>query len=60
MHALLLLLAISSPLWIPIAFAAYAVGRRRFNLKLLFAFLTVEAIALAVFVTMVRDAVPER
>jgi hypothetical protein len=60
MDALLLILAISSPFWVPIAFVAYAVGRRRFGLPLLFAMLTSEAIALAIFVKMASQAIPAR
>jgi hypothetical protein len=60
MDALLLLLAASSWLWVPIAFCAYAAGRRRFGLPLLFALLTAEAIALAIFAWLMADSVPER
>ena len=40
-------LVLSAPVWIPVVFAAYAIGRKQYGLKLLFALVTVEAIALA-------------
>ncbi|HEY1602117.1 MAG TPA: hypothetical protein VGG64_21120 [Pirellulales bacterium] len=36
-------------LWLPIVFAAYAIGRKRFGLRLVFAAVTAEAFALFVF-----------
>jgi hypothetical protein len=44
-------LLLSSPLWVPVAFFAYAVGRRQYSLQALFAFFILEAVSLAVAVT---------
>lgn len=44
-------LLVSSLLWVPVAFTAYAVGRRQYSLQALFAFVVVEAVSLAVAVT---------
>jgi hypothetical protein len=39
--------ACSAPLWVPLVFLAFAVGRRRFSMWLLFALLTAEAVSTA-------------
>ena len=38
----------AAPLWLPLAFLAYVMGRRQMSLRLLFFFVTVEAICIAV------------
>lgn len=43
------LIAVSSPLWIPIPFAAYALGQRRLSARLVVAFGVAALIAQAVF-----------
>lgn len=48
--ALLITLVYSSPIWIPLVFLAYAVGRRRVGLLFFFALITAEAISLAIYV----------
>ncbi len=40
------LLFVSSPLWIPCAGVAWAVARKRFSLRFLFAVMTAEAVSL--------------
>ena len=60
MEALLLLFAFSSPIWTPIVFIAFALGRQKFSLAFLFAFITAEAVSLAIFVTMVSHAIPRQ
>jgi hypothetical protein len=40
------LMVLSAPIWLPIVFAAFVAGRRRMNLRLLFVFITIEAISL--------------
>jgi len=47
---LILLVIWPAPLWIPVAFLAYALGRRRFNLWTLTVFITVECLALGALV----------
>jgi hypothetical protein len=51
-------LLISSPLWLPIVFLAYMIGRHRFGTKVLLLLLMAEGIALGVslFVVRVLDA----
>jgi hypothetical protein len=36
---------LAAPFWIPIAFAAYAIGRRQYGMRFLFALMTAEAVA---------------
>lgn len=50
-------LLISSPLWIPLLFVAYAVGRRQFSLKLLLGLITAEAFALAAMMAGLRQLI---
>jgi hypothetical protein len=38
----------AAPLWLPLVFLAFVTGRRQMSLQLLFFFLTVEAICIAV------------
>jgi hypothetical protein len=45
---MLWLLILASPAWIPLVFAAYAIGRRRFGLIVLAALVTAECIAIPV------------
>jgi hypothetical protein len=47
-------IVVGLPVWIPIAFIAYAANRKRFSLKLFLVALTAEAIALAVAAPMIR------
>jgi hypothetical protein len=56
MFIVLLLFALleSAALWIPIAFVAYAIGRRQFSIKWLFLFLAAEAVGLAITTGMLR------
>jgi hypothetical protein len=56
MFIVLLLFALleSAPLWIPIAFVAYAVGRRQFSISWLFVFIAAEALGLAITISMLR------
>jgi hypothetical protein len=42
------LFLLSSPLWVPIVAAAYAIGRKQFSLRFLFGVITAEAIALGI------------
>ena len=35
----------SAPLWVPLVFVAFAIGRKRFGLGQLFALVTVEAVS---------------
>jgi hypothetical protein len=49
--------AIGTPLWLPIAFAAYAIGRRRFSLWALLTFVTLESIAIAALAWAIRGDV---
>lgn len=44
---LLTSLAYCSALWVPICYATYVLGRKRFGLPSLFVFLTAECVALA-------------
>lgn len=47
----LLCLGHTSPVWVPIAFAAYIAGsRRQFSLQMLFVFVTLESIAFGIAV----------
>jgi hypothetical protein len=48
-------LGLSIPLWLPIAFVAFAVGRRRFGLRLLMVLITVEGFALACLTWLARS-----
>jgi hypothetical protein len=41
-------------MWLPIAFAAFAIGRRRFSLRSAVIFLILEAVALAYFANKLR------
>ena len=38
----------SLPYWVPVVFLAYAIGRKKFGLRLLFLLLTVEAVSIMV------------
>ena len=42
------MLLATGPIWVPVVFLAYALGRRQFSLMFLFVAITTEAIALAV------------
>ena len=37
---------VSVPVWLPLVFAAFAFGRRQYNVRLLFLLLTIEAASL--------------
>ena len=50
------MLAMVSPFWVPLVFAAYAVGRRKFGTEFLLALLTAEAIAIGLAVTLAPAA----
>ena len=53
-YIVFLAFAISSPLWVPVAFAAYAFGRQgQYSLQALFVFFIAEAVSLAVAITTV-------
>jgi hypothetical protein len=47
---------VASPLWTLLVFAAYAIGRRQYSLKLLLALLAVEAVSVALAVVIFRSA----
>lgn len=38
---------VSLPVWVQLVFLAYAVGRKKYNLRLIFVLVTVEAICIA-------------
>lgn len=42
-------------LWLPLVFAAYAIGRKRFGLRLLLIAMTIEAISLALGIHVFRE-----
>ena len=48
-------LGLSVPLWLPIVFVAFAVGRKRFSLKLLMVLITAEGFALACLTWLARS-----
>lgn len=55
-HFILFLLAClgaSSPLWVPIAFVAYAIGKRKYSTGALVLLITIECIALAVLAALI-------
>ena len=58
MLTLWFLISLSSPLWLPAVFVAYAIGRKRFSMKALMLAVTIEGLsiglALCVFRMMVR------
>ena len=35
-----------TPLWLPVVFAAFAIGRRRFSLRALLVFVTLESVSI--------------
>ena len=41
-------LFVSSPIWVPIVFAAYVAGHRKYSLSTLFVFLTLEAVSFGI------------
>jgi hypothetical protein len=45
----------SGPVWVPVVFCLYGVLQGKFTLRLLFAFLTCECVALAVFAWLLRQ-----
>lgn len=47
--------AMTGFLWIPVVFAAFAIGRRQISLKSIFVFLTIESLALAAYVWFVSE-----
>ena len=49
-----LMLLISSPAWVPLAFGSYAAGRRKYGTRLLIAFTTAAAVALAITLSYMR------
>jgi hypothetical protein len=53
----LLSLAVSSPVWCTVSFAAYAIGRRQFNLAMLLTFLGVEAASIAIAIGVYRSTI---
>jgi hypothetical protein len=51
---LFIFLVFPAPIWIPIVFAAYAIGRRRFGLGVLMALMTAEALSLGLLAAINR------
>jgi hypothetical protein len=51
MREFLLSFMLSSPLWTPIVFGAYALGKKQFGLAFLFLFITSEAVSLVMCMT---------
>jgi hypothetical protein len=49
MHDLLLAFMYSCPLWTPLIFGAYALGKKQFGVAFLFALLTAEAVSFVPF-----------
>jgi hypothetical protein len=47
-HWMVFSLVASSPLWVPIAFACYAIGRRQYGMRFMLALATAETIAIVV------------
>jgi hypothetical protein len=54
----LVLVILPAPVWVPIMFAAYAVGQRRFSLWLLFALIAAEAATLGIAIASLASFVP--
>ena len=52
---LLLAAGISLPVWLPMVFGSYAIGRRRFSLRLLLILIAMESVALAIVVWLLRS-----
>ena len=42
----MVVLSYSLPFWVPVVFLAYAIGRKKFGLWLLFILLTIEAVSI--------------
>jgi hypothetical protein len=51
---LIISMVFGSPVWLPIVFAAYAIGRRQFSLLVLFLLLTAEAVSITAMVWLMR------
>jgi hypothetical protein len=51
-------LLLTSPLWLPLVFVAYAIGRRRFGILLLLVLVTVEAISISAILAVLKYTFP--
>jgi hypothetical protein len=47
-----------SPLWLPLVFVAYTIGRRRFGILLLLVLVTVEAISISAILAVLKYTFP--